>query len=169
MRFGRIFFIIVLLFCIFETIRLWNIAPTQMASHFDIQGEPDRFSTKEQFFGFELQTMLVVIGLGVVTQILVLMTPVEWINMKMPNREYWLAPEHRDEIMDRMSSFVAILFGIVALGVQAGFELAVSANLHQPIHFDAQAMLMVIAGLFVATPLMLVWLTISFRVPSSEA
>jgi uncharacterized membrane protein len=169
MRFGRIFFIIVLLFCIFETVRLWNITPAQMASHFDIQGEPDRFSTKAQFFSFELETMLVVIGLGVVTQILVLMTPVEWINIKMPNREYWLAPEHRDEIMDRMSSFVAILFGIVALGVQAGFELAVSANLHQPIHFDAQAMLMVIAGLFVTTPLMLVWLTISFRVPSSEA
>jgi len=169
MRFGRIFFIIVLLFCIFETVRLWNITPAQMASHFDIQGEPDRFSTKAQFFSFELETMLVVIGLGVVTQILVLMTPVEWINIKMPNREYWLAPEHRDEIMDRMSSFAAILFGIVALGVQAGFELAVSANLHQPIHFDAQAMLMVIAGLLVSTPLMLVWLTISFRVPSSEA
>ena len=169
MRFGRIFFIIVLLFCIFETVRLWNITPAQMASHFDIQGEPDRFSSKAQFFSFELETMLVVIGLGVVTQILVLMTPVEWINIKMPNREYWLAPEHRDEIMDRMSSFAAILFGIVALGVQAGFELAVSANLHQPIHFDAQAMFMVIAGLFVATPLMLVWLTISFHVPASGA
>jgi uncharacterized membrane protein len=169
MRFGRIFFIIVLLFCIFETVRLWNITPAQMASHFDIQGEPDRFSTKAQFFGFEIETMLVVIGLGVVTQILVLKTPVDWINIKMPNREYWLAPEHWDEIMDRMSSFVAILFGIVALGVQAGFELAVSANLHQPIHFDAQTMLMVIAGLLVTTPLMLVWLTISFRVPSSEA
>lgn len=169
MRFGRIFFIIVLLFCIFETVRLWNITPAQMASHFDIQGEPDRFSTKAQFFGFEIETVMVVVGMGVVTQILVLITPMEWINMKMPNREYWLAPEHRDEIMDRMSSFVAILFGIVALGVQAGFELAVSANLHQPIHFDAQAMLMVIAGLLVSTPLMLVWLTISFRVPSSEA
>jgi hypothetical protein len=45
--------------------------------------------------------------------------------------------------------------------------LVVSANLHQPIHFDAQAMFMVIAGLFAAVPLMLVWLTISFRVPSS--
>ena len=53
MRFGRIFFIIVLLFCIFETVRLWNITPAQMASHFDIQGEPDRFSTKAQFFSFE--------------------------------------------------------------------------------------------------------------------
>jgi uncharacterized membrane protein len=169
MRFGRIFFIIVLLVCIFETVRLWNIAPAQMASHFDIQGNPDRFSTKEQFFGFQLQTMLVVIGLGVVTQILVLITPVERVNIKMPNREYWLAPEHRDEIMDRMSSFVAMLFGIVLVGIQAGFDLAVSANLHQPIHFDAQMMLIVIAGFFVLTILMLFLLTISFRVPASKA
>src|SRR5271157_4761410 len=169
MRFGRIFLIIVLLVCIFETVRLWNIAPAQMASHFDITGAPNHFTTKEQFFGFEIETMLVVIGMGVAMQIFVLITPVEWINLKMPNREYWLAPEHRDEIIDRMSSFVAMLFGIVALGVQAGFELAVSANLHQPIHFDAQAMFMVIAGLFVFTSLMLVWLMISFRVPASGA
>ena len=167
MRFGRIFFIIVLLVCIFETVRLWYITPAQMAAHFDISGNPNRFTSKAQFFGFEIETMLVVIGMGVVTQIFVLITPVEWINLKMPNWEYWLAPEHRDEIIDRMSSFVAILFGIVALGVQAGFELAVSANLHQPIHFDAQKMFMLIAGFFVVTILMLFWLMISFRIPSS--
>ncbi|MGA7194704.1 MAG: DUF1648 domain-containing protein [Anaerolineales bacterium] len=169
MRFGRIFFVIILLVCIFETVRLWGIAPAQVASHFDILGNPDHFTTKAQFFAFEIETMLVVIGLGVLTQVFVLITPVEWINMKMPNRDYWLAPEHRDEIMDRINSFVAILFGIVALGVQAGFELAVSANLHQPIHFDSQAMLIVIAGLFVATPVMLVWLMISFRIPASKS
>jgi uncharacterized membrane protein len=168
MRFGRIFFIIVLLACVFESIRLWRIAPAQMASHFDIIGNPDHFTTKAQFFAFEIETMLVVIGLGVLTQVFVLITPVEWINIKMPNRDYWLAPEHRDEIMDRMSSFVAVLFGIVALGVQAGFELAVSANLHQPIHFDAQTMFVFIAGFFVITILMLFWLMISFRVPSSK-
>ncbi len=169
MRFGRIFFIIVLLVCIFETVRLWNIAPAQMASHFDITGNPNHFTTKEQFFAFEIETMLVVIGMGVVTQIFVLITPVEWINLKMPNREYWLAPEHRDEIIDRMSSFVAMLFGIILVGIQAGFELAVSANLHQPIHFDAQAMFMVIAGLFISTFAMLFLLMNSFRIPSSKS
>ncbi len=168
MRFGRNFFIIVLLVCIFESVRLWNIAPAQMASHFDVTGAPNHFTTKAQFFGFEIETMLIVIGMGVGTQIFVLITPVEWINIKMPNREYWLAPEHRDEIIDRISSFVAMLFGIVVLGIQAGFELAVSANLHQPIVFDAQMMFMVIAGLFLATILMLFWMMISFRIPASK-
>jgi len=86
----------------------------------------------------------------------------------MPNREYWLAPEHRGEIMDRISSFMAILFGIVTLGVQAGFELAVSANLRQPVHFDTRLMFMVIAGLFVSAFLMIAWLMISFLIPSSK-
>jgi len=54
------------------------------------------------------------------------------------------------------------------MGIQAGFELAVSSNLHQPIVFDAQLMFMVIAGLFVATFLMLFWLMITFRIPSSK-
>src|SRR6202142_1216286 len=123
MRFGRIFVVIVLLVCIFETVRLWGLAPAQMESHFDISGNPDSFTTKAQFFGFELQTMLVVIGLGVLAQIFVLITPVEWVNM--PHREYWLAPERRDQTVDRLSSFAAIIFGMVLLGVQAGFELAV--------------------------------------------
>ncbi len=134
MRFGRIFLSLFCWSAFLRRVRLWNIAPAQMASHFDLTGAPNHFTTKEQFFGFEIETMLVVIGMGVGTQIFVLITPVEWINLKMPNREYWLAPEHRDEIMDRMSSFVAMLFGIVLVGIQAGFELAVSANLHQPIY-----------------------------------
>jgi len=75
--------------------------------------------------------MLVLIGLSVLTQVFVLITPVECVHM--PHPEYWLAPERRDKTIDRLSSFAAILFGIVLLGVRAGFELAVSANLHQPI------------------------------------
>ncbi|HEY9152324.1 MAG TPA: DUF1648 domain-containing protein [Anaerolineales bacterium] len=169
MRFGRTFFMIVLLACVFETVRLWTITPAQMASHFDIVGNPDRFTTKAQFFSFEIETMLVVVGMGLVTQVLVQITPVEWINIKMPNREYWLAPEHRDEIMDRISSFAAILFGIVTLGVQAGFELAAYANLHQPIVFNAQIMFMVIAALFISTFLMIFWLMFSFRIPASKS
>ena len=169
MRFGRIFFVIVLLACIFETVRLWTITPAQMASHFDIAGNPNRFDAKEQFFGFEIEIMLVVIGMGVIMQIVVLITPVEWVNLRMPNREYWLMPEHRDELTDRMSSFAGMLFGTILLGIQAGFELAVSANLHQPIVFNAGPMWAVIAGLFVVDGLLLFRLMISFRVPRSRA
>jgi hypothetical protein len=51
----------------------------------------------------------------------------------MPNREYWLAPEQRYATVDRLSSFAAMLFGITLIVIQAGFELAVYANLQKPI------------------------------------
>lgn len=46
MRFGRAFYIIVLLICAIKIVRLLNIAPAQMAAHFDVLGNPDRFIPK---------------------------------------------------------------------------------------------------------------------------
>jgi uncharacterized membrane protein len=163
MRFGRIFFVIVLVACIFETARLWSTAPAQMAAHFNIQGDPDRFVPKEQFFWFQIQTALVVVGTSLVPQVLFLILPVNLINM--PNRDYWLAPERRDATVDRLSSFGALLFGVILLVIQAGFELSFAANLQTPIHFNAQLMLPIMFGSFIVIGLMLFWLTWSFRRP----
>ena len=93
MRFGRIFFIGVLLLCLFELARLWSITPETMAAHFNIQGSPDRFVPKAEFFRFQVQTLLVVILVSLPFQFLFLVLPPAMINM--PHREYWLAPERR--------------------------------------------------------------------------
>jgi uncharacterized membrane protein len=166
MRFGRAFFIIIILVCVIETTRLWSIAPAQMAAHFDIQGNPDRFVPKGQFFWFQIQTALIVIGVGILPQVLFLILPVELINL--PNREYWLAPERRDATVERLSSFGAMLFGVILLVIQAGFELAVSANLRTPIVFDAQLMIPIMIASFIVIGLMLFWLTKSFQRPPSN-
>ncbi len=166
MRYARVFFVIVILACTLETIRLWFITPDPLAAHFNIQGIPDRFVSKPEFFSFEVQTFLVVIALSLVTQVFLMILPPQWINM--PHREYWLAPERREATVDRMSSFSAALFAFVLLTIQAGFELAVSANLQKPILFSAQMMFAVIIGLLIVELLMLFWLAISFRLPSEN-
>jgi uncharacterized membrane protein len=163
MRFGRVFYIIVLLICAIETVRLWNIAPAQMAAHFDVLGNPDRFVPKAEFFWFQVQTALVVIGVSILPQILFLFLPVSLINM--PNREYWLAPERRAETVDRLSSCAALMFGIILLAVQAGFELSAYANLQTPIHFNFQWMLGFMTASFLVIGVMLFQLVISFRMP----
>jgi uncharacterized membrane protein len=164
MRFGKIFYVIVLLVCTFETIRLWNISPAQMAAHFNIQGNPDRFVPKPEFFWFEIQTVLIVIVVSLVPQVLIWVLPTELINM--PNREYWLAPERRAETIDRLSSFMAMMFGIILLAIHAAFEISTYANLQTPIVFNAQLMFIIMAISFGAIGLMLVWLIASFRLPS---
>ena len=164
MRYARVFFVIVILLCGFETVRLWFVSPDVMAAHFNVQGNPDRFVPKLDFFGFQAQTVLVVLGLCIVLQVLPLVLPVQWINMR--NREYWFSPERREETVDHLSSFGAVLSALILLGIQAGFELAVSANLQKPIVFAAQLMVLVMIGIFVLSFMMLFWLGRSFRLPS---
>ena len=164
MRYARVFFIIVILLCGIEAVRLWFLSPDVLAAHFNVQGNPDRFVPKIIFFGYQAQTVLVVIALSLVMQVLPMILPVQWINM--PNREYWYAPERREATVDRLSSFAAALFALILLGIQAGFELAVSANLHKPIIFAAQIMVPVMIGIFILSFMMLFWFTRSFRFPS---
>jgi uncharacterized membrane protein len=164
MRYARIFFIVVILLCGFEAVRLWFLSPDVMAAHFNMQGNPDRFVPKLVFFGYQAQTVLVVIILSLVMQVLPVILPMQWINM--PNREYWYSPERREATVNRLSSFAAALFALILLGIQAAFELAVSANLHEPIIFDAQLMVPVMIGIFVLSFVMLFWLARSFRLPS---
>ena len=164
MRFGRVFYIIALLICAIEIVRLWNIVPAQMAAHFDILGNPDRFVARAEFFRYQIQTIVVVIGVSILPQILFLVTPVNLINM--PNREYWLAPERRADTVDRLSSFGAMMFGIILLAIQVGFELSAYANLATPIHFNLQWLLLTMLASFSVIGLMLFQLVVSFRQPS---
>ena len=164
MRYARALFIIVLLACVLETVRLWFLSPDIMAAHFNIQGTPDRFVSKLEFFGFEAQTVLVVIAAGLVIQVLPFILPVGWMNIR--HREYWLSPERRAATVDRLSSFGAALSTIIFLVIQAGFELAVFANLQKPIVFAAQVMTPFIAGFIILSLAMIFWLGRSFRLPT---
>ncbi len=166
MRFGRVFYAIVLLICVFELARLWTITPPQMAAHFNIQGNPDRFVSKPEFFWYQIQTVLVVIVVSLLPQILFLVVPVNLVNM--PNREYWLAPERRRETVNRLSSFAAMMFGMILLAIQAAFEISVYANLQTPIVFNARWMLISMIVCFAGIGLLLVRLVVSFQWPSSK-
>ena len=163
MRSGRIFFIGILLLCLFELARLWSITPETMAAHFNIQGSPDRFVPKAEFFRFQVQTLLVVILVSLPFQFLFLVLPPAMINM--PHREYWLAPERRAGTLGRLNAFGAILFGIILLAIQAGFEISAYASLKTPIVFYTTLMTAVMVASLVLAGVMLVLLVLSFRLP----
>lgn len=165
MRIGRIFYIFVVLLCAIETARLWNILPGQLAAHFNIQGDLDRFVSKMQFFWFQLQTILVVILVSLPFQVMFLILPPGMVNM--PNREYWLAPERRVETMDRLSDFGSMLFGIILIAVQIAFDISAYANLRTPIRFDAPLMGIVMGLCFALIFALLIRLMLSFRLPPS--
>lgn len=166
MRFGRIFFVLVLAICIFEVARLWTITPAQMAAHFNIEGYPDRFVSKIEFFWDQIQTVGITLLVSLLPQVSFLIIPAGLINM--PNREYWLASERLDETRDRLSSFGAIIFGIILLVIQVAFELSAYANLQTPIFFNARLMIPVMVASLIVIGLMLLRLILSFRVTSTN-
>lgn len=162
---GMIFYVSVLLLCLFETARLWTIAPDQMAAHFNAQGLPDRFAPRAEVFGSQVQTLLVVVLVSLGIQLLFFMIPPGLLNL--PHRDYWLAPERRAETLGRLRSFGALVFGVILLAVQAAFEIAAYASLQTPVVFHAEwmaAVMLVAAGSIVW---MLVRLVRSFRRPAS--
>lgn len=163
MRIGRIFFVLALLICIVEMARLWGISPSQMAAHFNISGEPDRFVSKPEFFWFQIQTLFIVVLISLPLLILTLLIPPNLINM--PNREYWLAPERKDETLGRISDFGSALFGVILLTILTAFDISVYANLQTPVHFNAGLMGVVMVIAFGIIILMLVRLIMSFRLP----
>jgi uncharacterized membrane protein len=142
------------------------MAPAQMAAHFDVQGVPNRFVPKAEFFWYQMQTLLVVIAVSLLPQFMFLVLPVKLINM--PNREYWLTPERRDETVDRISSFTAAMFGIILLVIHAVFEISTYANLQTPILFNSQLMFVIMTASFFMIGLMLFLLVFSFRLPASD-
>ena len=163
MRIGRIIFVAALLICVVEMFRLWGISPQQMAAHFNAQGDPDRFVTKPEFFWFQIQTLFIVVLVSLPLQVLLLVVPPNLINM--PNREYWLAPERKEETLGRLSDFGSLMFGVILLAILAAFEISVYANLQTPVHFNAGLMGAVMFAAMGLIVLMLIRLVLSFRLP----
>ncbi len=101
--------------------------PDMMASHFNEAGEPDGWSSKSSFFailgGLIVLTALIFAGMGLWLPKL----PTSIINL--PQRDYWLAPERREETFRVLSEYM-LWFGAVTMLLFVGMiHQIVQANL----------------------------------------
>jgi uncharacterized membrane protein len=126
----------------------YDSLPPKVASHFDIEGRPNGWMSRDVCVGFTL-------GLGIlVPAIIVAMMagagriPVSFVNL--PHRDYWLAPERRQAalaILLRYSLWLASLCVLFATGLH---WLIVRANPpNQPPHLSGLGITLV-AGAFLA-------------------
>jgi hypothetical protein len=104
--------------------------PVRVASHFGASGLANGFMTREVYLAFTIGLVVVapaLVGLGIA---LSLKYFPQFINL--PNRDYWLAPEQRDEttaFLTAHAAWLAALLALLALGVHL---LVVRANLSVP-------------------------------------
>jgi uncharacterized membrane protein len=107
--------------------------PDRVASHFGPSGEADGWMSKSAFAAFYIGVMLfqatVFGGIGALLR----RTPNDLINL--PNKEYWLAPERREEtlrgIAESLSSFgvatmvllIAVMHTVILANISGTFRL----------------------------------------------
>ena len=91
-------FVILTALCVAQSLYYYSLLPDRMASHFGSSGRPDAWSSKAEFVTFYLAIigLLIVLFPGIAFGI----SSIPVSLMSLPNKEYWLSPEHRQETFD---------------------------------------------------------------------
>ncbi len=126
MRRARLFLLGLVLVSLVEAARQWNSAPGRVPSHFDAAGRPNAWSSREEFFFLQVGVTLGIAALFIGLPWLLRSTPASLINL--PNKSYWLAPERREETMDRLVSYFDVFASATVLLLLVVFELTSLAS-----------------------------------------
>ena len=143
-RVPRVLFFAIVLAAIAQCVHDFPLLPDRLASHFGASGMPNGWMTKSQFF----ITYAVVILPAFIVEFWahgrIAKTPDA--KLRLPNKEYWLAPEHRAETFAYFENFFA-WFGCAFLLVEvSAMGLAMRANFDTPPLLPTGPIVSVIAG-----------------------
>jgi len=139
-----------------------SILPDRVAMHFGFNGAPNGWGSLQ---------VHIALMIGLQTSMLLLMASLPWIVRKtpremvnIPNRDYWLADERREETVARIGEHCLVLslmlqVFFVALGLCVGV-----ANLSDPVWLPQEIFLTVIAAFLFGVTTWCVQLCRAFRV-----
>jgi uncharacterized membrane protein len=103
--------------------------PAVVASHFDGNGVANNWSSRNGFFGIYLAMIALLVG--VFLWVPRYTAKGDKLRMNIPNRDYWLAPERRQQTQEFFQRQMMIL-GIAHLLLAIySIQLAIIANLQQ--------------------------------------
>ncbi len=100
---SRFVFLLVLALCVLQAFYYYPLLPDRVASHFGASGRPDAWSDKSFFVGLYLAVVGIIAILLPGSGACISKLPDSLINL--PNKEYWLAPERRQETFDSLSRY----------------------------------------------------------------
>src|SRR5467141_4664196 len=131
--------------------------PDVVASHFNGRGVPNGWQTKSAFLGvfIGVTALAAVVGFGIPRIVATL--PPQLINL--PNRRYWLAPEHLAETLKFLGAYFAWFGCAVLLIMILTFDYAIQSNLHPNNRPDISRMWYILAGF---SPFVVVWIVRMF-------
>ena len=111
--------------------------PEIVGSHFGASGSVNGWQTKLAFFAMELLMIVLATIIGFAVPRIIASMPISLINL--PNKEFWLAPERREETLLYFRAWSA-WFGCALLAfLLFVMELAFRANLQSPPRLNSAA------------------------------
>jgi len=143
-RIPRVLFIVIVLLAIAQCVHDYPLLPERLASHFGPSGMPNGWMTKSRFF----ITFAIVLLPALFVEFLLPMGIAKRpdAKLRLPNKEYWLAPERRAETFAYFDSFFA-WYGCAFLLVEVfAMGLAMRANFDTPPQLPTGPIVSVIAG-----------------------
>ncbi len=137
--------------------------PETMASHFDGTGRPDGFQSRDGFVALAASMLgiavLIPVGLGALFRRI----PPAWFNL--PNRDYWLAPEQREETLDAISTQLD-WFGAASLALYLiVIQMVVATNRSSAPRLDSKSMFIVLGLYLLFTGVWLARFLLRFKKP----
>ena len=132
-----------------------SLLPERVATHFDTSGQPDGWMSRSGYLIF-----MGALGIGaplitVFTALISKYIPYKLINL--PNKQYWLLPEHREQTYLYMTCFL-LWMGCLEVIFFAGIHfLTIEANRAQPLELNMERFF-ILMGSFAA--IIVLWLIV---------
>ena len=165
-RVPKLIFLFLALYAAAHFSSVYPQLPGTVASHFSSRGAPNGWQTKEAFFGVFVALSVLAVVIGFAVPKLIAALPAQLINL--PNKRYWLAPEHLAETTEFLNNYFAWLACAIYLIVVFAFDYAVQSNLHPENPPDPARMWYVLAGSVALTLLGTIRMLAKFLRPPEE-
>lgn len=150
---------------VLQLLYFYPLMPDTVASHFDGAGRPNGIQSREGFFGLSAGILVLTVtmmgGLGVLLRRL----PTSWFNL--PNRDYWLSRERREETVGYIGSQMEWFGAASLLLMLVILQMAFEANLTPAPRLEPGPVWWVLGLYFSFT---MVWVTrfmLHFRKPAT--
>lgn len=127
-RLPKLVFVLLALYAAVHFSSLYSQLPGVVASHFNGRGGANGWQTKEAFFTVfvGVTVLCVLFGFGVAS--LIGAMPMRLINL--PNKQYWLAPERRDETLEWLKAYFGWFACALYVLMIVVYDYAAQSNLH---------------------------------------
>jgi uncharacterized membrane protein len=144
---GRLPKLIFVLLAAYGVIHFWSYysqLPEVMASHFDAHGIANGWQSKSAFFSVFIMVGVLAAVLGFVLPRIITRIPAQFINL--PNKQYWLSPEHATETQEFLLTFFAWFGCALFVMLISAFDFALQSNLHPESRPDISRLWITLAG-----------------------